>query len=110
MRDLTSDNVPFETSQNFQSSDGQANASAWLSVKDASWSVPRSKQTILHPVSFDLAPGRVLGVVGPNGAGKSTLLRLLYRYHTPTSGTVSVDGVDIWSVSAREVAQSVAAV
>ncbi|MEP6068197.1 MAG: ABC transporter ATP-binding protein [Paracoccaceae bacterium] len=110
MRDLTSDNVPFETSQNSQSSDEQANVSAWLSVKDASWSVPRSKQTILHPVSFDLAPGRVLGVVGPNGAGKSTLLRLLYRFHAPTTGTVSVDGVDIWSVSAREVAQSVAAV
>jgi iron complex transport system ATP-binding protein len=83
---------------------------ASLSVENASWSVPRTQRTILHPVSFDLAPGRVLGVVGPNGAGKSTLLRLLYRYHAPKTGAVKVDDTDIWSISARKVAQTVAAV
>ena len=81
-----------------------------LSVEGASWSEPKSKRTILKPISFDLAPGGVLGVVGPNGAGKSTLLRLLYRYHAPTIGVVKVDGVDIWSVPARKAAQTVAAV
>ncbi|MEM9605047.1 MAG: ABC transporter ATP-binding protein [Pseudomonadota bacterium] len=65
---------------------------------------------MLQPVSFELAPGRVLGVVGPNGAGKSTLLRLLYRFLVPSSGTVKLDGVDVWSLSARDVARSVAAV
>jgi iron complex transport system ATP-binding protein len=79
-------------------------------VEGASWSEPKSKRTILKPISFDLAPGGVLGVVGPNGAGKSTLLRLLYRYHAPTIGVVKVDGVDIWSVPARKAAQTVAAV
>ena len=85
-------------------------AAASLSVQQASWSEPRSKQTILHPISFDLAPGRVLGAVGSNGAGKSTLLRLLYRYHTPTTGAVRVDCIDIWDMSARETARKVAAV
>lgn len=85
-------------------------AAAHLSVKQASWRAAKSNKTILHPVSFDLAPGRVLGVVGPNGAGKSTLLRLLYRYHQPTEGSVEIDQNDIWSVSAREVAKTVAAV
>lgn len=79
-------------------------------MDNAIWAVPKTKQTVLHAVSFDLAPGRVLGIVGPNGAGKSTLLRLLYRYHAPTDGTVKVDGADIWSKPAREIAQSVAAV
>ncbi|MEM1388586.1 MAG: ABC transporter ATP-binding protein [Pseudomonadota bacterium] len=65
---------------------------------------------MLSPVHFELAPGRVLGVVGPNGAGKSTLLRLLYRYHRPTTGSVHVDGADIWALPARAVAQKVAAV
>lgn len=83
---------------------------AHLSVAAASWAPPRKKEVILHPITFDLAPGRVLGVVGPNGAGKSTLLRLLYRYHAPKAGTVSVDGADIWSISARDVARTVAAV
>ena len=85
-------------------------SAAHLSVEGASWSEPKSKRTILKPISFDLAPGGVLGVVGPNGAGKSTLLRLLYRYHAPTIGVVKVDGVDIWSVPARKAAQTVAAV
>ena len=89
---------------------GRVDVAAGLSVNGASWSVPKSKRTILHPISFELAAGRVLGVVGPNGAGKSTLLRLLYRYHAPTTGVVKIDGVDIWSVPAHKAAQTVAAV
>ncbi len=87
-----------------------AENAARLQVKDISWHAPRGDQIILHPVSFDLAPGNVLGIVGPNGAGKSTLLRLLYRYQRPATGSVKVDDVDIWSVSARSAARKIAAV
>ena len=83
---------------------------ATVSVRNVTWSLPRSKQTILHKISFDLSPGHVLGIVGPNGAGKSTLLRLLYRYHKPTSGTVEIGGTDIWKITARSAARKVAAV
>ena len=83
---------------------------ARLSVENVSWSEPRSQRKIIQPIRLELAPGRVLGIVGPNGAGKSTLLRLLYRYHVPTTGSVKVDNVDIWSVPARVAAQTVAAV
>ena len=85
-------------------------SAAKLCVENASWSAPKSAKVILHPLSFSLSPGRILGVIGPNGAGKSTLLRLLYRYHAPTTGTVVVDGTDIWSVTARKTACNVAAV
>ncbi|MFK7764414.1 MAG: ABC transporter ATP-binding protein [Roseobacter sp.] len=83
---------------------------AHLKVENACWVIPKSRQRVLHPVSFELMPGRVLGVVGPNGAGKSTLLRLLYRFHAPSEGCVKVDGIDIWTLSARETAKFVAAV
>ncbi|WP_299685219.1 ABC transporter ATP-binding protein [uncultured Tateyamaria sp.] len=83
---------------------------ARLTVKDLSWSPKRGGDTLLHRTSFDLGAGRVLGIVGPNGAGKTTLLRLLYRFHRPVTGTVCVDDVDIWTVSARATAQRVAAV
>lgn len=83
---------------------------AALSVGDLSWSPGRGKASLLHTTSFHLAPGRVLGVVGPNGAGKTTLLRLLYRFHRPATGTVAIDGEDIWRMSARAVARRVAAV
>ena len=35
---------------------------------------------VLHSVSFDLAPGRVIGLLGENGAGKSTLMKILAGY------------------------------
>ncbi|MDD9717510.1 ABC transporter ATP-binding protein [Dinoroseobacter sp. PD6] len=82
---------------------------AALLVEDLSWA-PKRGASVLHPTSFALAPGRILGVVGANGAGKSTLLRLLYRYLRPAGGRVLLDGVDIWSISAREVARSIAVV
>ncbi|MEM9710044.1 MAG: ABC transporter ATP-binding protein [Pseudomonadota bacterium] len=81
-----------------------------LSVENLTWSPGRRGEPVLHPTTFDLSAGQVLGIVGPNGAGKTTLLRLLYRFHRPRTGTVKFDGADIWTLSARAVAQCVAAV
>jgi len=83
---------------------------ARLCVQDLSWSLERGSNALLHPTSFALEAGRVLGIVGPNGAGKTTLLRLLYRFVRPTTGTVLLDGDDIWTLPARSVAQRIAAV
>lgn len=46
----------------------------------------------LDDVSFEVAPGEVLGVIGRNGAGKSTLLKVLSRITRPTSGRVRMRG------------------
>lgn len=46
----------------------------------------------LKDVSFDVEPGKALGIVGPNGAGKSTLLKLLARITYPTSGRFEAYG------------------
>ena len=81
-----------------------------ITVDDVSWSVKQKKQKILYPLSFELSPGKILGVVGPNGAGKSTLLRLLYRYYRPTTGKVKINGIDIWKLTSRQVACSIATV
>ena len=83
---------------------------AHLSVQDVSWRPRKRAPLVLHPTSFEVAAGRVLGVVGPNGAGKSTLLRLLYRFQTPSTGQVLVDGQDLWAMPARQAACRIAAV
>jgi lipopolysaccharide transport system ATP-binding protein len=46
----------------------------------------------LKDVSFDVAPGEVVGVIGRNGAGKSTLLKVLSRITKPTTGEVDIYG------------------
>jgi len=50
---------------------------------------------VLDDVSFDIAPGEVLGLLGPNGAGKSTCVRLLTGYLVPTAGSAEVCGLDV---------------
>lgn len=83
---------------------------ASLIADNISWAPHKSLPRLLHPVSFKVESGQVLGVVGPNGAGKSTLLRLIYHYQRPTSGRILVDGKDIWSLPSRAAARKVAAV
>lgn len=58
-------------------------------------SVTRSygSRRVLGPVSFEAAPGRVVGIAGANGSGKTTLLKIVAGLIRPTSGTVDLDGV-----------------
>jgi putative ABC transport system ATP-binding protein len=58
--------------------------------------------TALDEVSLALADGSYTAVMGPSGSGKSTLLNLVGGLDTPTSGTVTVDGRDLGSLSAGE--------
>ncbi|MFQ6546983.1 ABC transporter ATP-binding protein [Aestuariibius sp. 2305UL40-4] len=85
-------------------------SAASLAVEDVSWAPRRDRTPILHPTSFALNAGDVLGIVGANGAGKSTLLRLLYRYHKPLTGRIRVGVDDIWALAPRAVARRIAAV
>lgn len=49
----------------------------------------------LKAVSFDVAPGEIIGLLGPNGAGKTTMMKILTGYLQPSSGTVIIDGLDV---------------
>ena len=49
----------------------------------------------LDSVSFEVADRQILGFLGPNGAGKSTAMKIITTYISPTSGTVTVDGIDV---------------
>ncbi len=49
----------------------------------------------VHDVSFDVAPGEILGLLGPNGAGKTTTLKMITGLLRPTSGHVTISGLDV---------------
>src|SRR5215470_3865046 len=54
----------------------------------------------LNDVSFTAAPGQILGFLGPNGAGKTTTMRIITGFLPATSGTVKVEGFDVFEQSA----------
>jgi ABC-2 type transport system ATP-binding protein len=49
----------------------------------------------LNDVSFEIGEGEIVGLLGPNGAGKSTAMNILTGYLSSTSGSVTVNGIDI---------------
>jgi putative ABC transport system ATP-binding protein len=53
---------------------------------------------ILREIGFDVASGEAVAIVGASGSGKSTLLAILAGLDTPSTGTVELDGVDIFSL------------
>ena len=53
-------------------------------------------------VSLDVKRGEFVGLIGPNGSGKSTVLKNLYRALTPDSGTVTLDGGNLYNLSHKE--------
>ncbi|PSP92606.1 multidrug ABC transporter ATP-binding protein [Halobacteriales archaeon QS_4_62_28] len=66
---------------------------------DVSFAYPGTDEPVIDGVSVTVAPGETVGFVGQTGAGKSTLVKLLMRFYRPDSGTISVDGHDITTVT-----------
>ena len=52
-------------------------------------------EIILDDVTFNLAPGQILGLLGRTGSGKTTITRLLFRLYDPTLGAIRLGGQDI---------------
>ena len=50
---------------------------------------------VLRDISFEVRPGRTLGIVGPPGSGKSTIANLVPRFYDVTGGRVTLDGQDV---------------
>jgi lipoprotein-releasing system ATP-binding protein len=67
-----------------------------------SYPTPRGELPILSDVSLTLERGDAVAIMGPSGSGKSTLLYILGALERPTSGTVTLDGNDPFTLGERE--------
>ena len=67
-------------------------------------------QQILENVSFDLQPGKTLGIMGMTGAGKSMLVSLAQRFYDPTEGHILLDNIDLKTLSLASLRSSMAVV
>lgn len=63
--------------------------------EDVTFSYPGSNTPALESVSLHIRPGSKLAIVGENGSGKTTLIKLLCGLYEPTSGRVTLDGLDL---------------
>ena len=71
-------------------------------------SIALGGRTVLHVESARFTPNALIGVIGPNGAGKSTLVRAMLGLARPCQGRISVNGRDLTTLGAKEIAQTLA--
>ncbi len=69
-----------------------------VDFEDVAFSYAEGGEPVLRGVSLQSRPGTVTALVGPSGAGKTTIIGLVCAFHTPQSGRVTVDGVDLATV------------
>ena len=89
------DTEPAMTFKNVEDEDFEGS----LSFENVTFTYPNDEEPILKDVSFDIAPGEMVGVVGATGAGKSTLAQLIPRLFDPQQGSIKIGGKDIRTVS-----------
>jgi ABC-2 type transport system ATP-binding protein len=75
-----------------------------LSVETLSKDYGRLKA--VDGVSFQVAPGEIVGLVGPNGAGKTTTLNMILGVLDPSGGRIEIDGVDLKADRSRALART----
>ncbi|MCQ8780968.1 dipeptide ABC transporter ATP-binding protein [Mangrovibrevibacter kandeliae] len=63
---------------------------------------PTADLKAVQEASFEVSAGETLAIVGESGCGKSTLARMLTMIETPTSGTLTIDGIDVATAGAAE--------
>ena len=73
--------------------------SALLEAKEVTKIYARAQHPSLNKVSFSVAKSEFIAIMGASGSGKTTLLNVLSTIDTPTSGSITIDGVNIKNLS-----------
>ena len=81
------------------------NVKGEIQVKNVSFAYD-GDLAVLHNVSLTVNPGETIAIVGPSGGGKSTLCQLIPRFYDVSSGSITIDGLDIRDVTQQSLHES----
>jgi ABC-type multidrug transport system fused ATPase/permease subunit len=74
--------------------------SGQIKFNDVTFAYPDQDDiTVLEKISFEAKAGQMIALVGPTGVGKSTISGLIARFYDPTSGSITMDGIDIRNIT-----------
>ena len=66
-----------------------------IRFNNVSFQYAETPRQALHQINLTIKPGETIALVGENGSGKTTLVKLLCRLYDPTSGSITLDGIDL---------------
>jgi len=71
---------------------------------------PEGQDPVLKDISFSIEPGKPLAVLGATGSGKSSLIALMARLYQPSSGRITLDGVDLATLREEDLRSNIVVV
>lgn len=80
---------------------------ASLSFNDVTFAYADSKKAVLEDIDFTARAGETTAIIGSTGSGKSTLVKLMERFYDVSSGSVTLDGIDIRELTQDELRSNV---
>ena len=98
-----------ETTADVCDSDVKIDASKALDFENVTFGY-KSYEPVLKNINLHIEPGEMIGLVGHSGAGKSTVINLCMRLYDPGMGKITIGGVDIKSVSPKELRDNIGVV
>ncbi|MBV8541715.1 MAG: ABC transporter ATP-binding protein, partial [Pseudonocardiales bacterium] len=81
-----------------------------LRLEGVGFTYPDTTTEVLSGLSLTAEPGQTTAIVGASGAGKTTLLKLLLRFYDPTTGRITLDGVDLRELDPAQLRANIAIV
>ena len=81
-----------------------------ITFDNVSFRYPNAPKAALQNINFTIPAGHSVAIVGGNGSGKSTLIKLACALLSPTTGRITIDGIDIQCIDKKEIAQNISAI